>query len=175
MECDRWKPSSNLPQVYSGGIEPFSSYHRIDHLHISAAINHLGKDRRISNTAPCRMRLNEPISGTSRPQHAQLCICTEVPIWCRLAVHGLLRPDGLVICFQFLSFPSLVPNGIFFLHGVPSHWNLLRITPTCIWKHTHGIVYIPDTQMRHIRPLLKVFQHCCNSIRFFFSNCWHSV
>lgn len=163
------KPSSNLPQVYSGGMELFSSRHRLDHLHISAATNHHCKERRNSNAAPCRTILNERINDTARPQYAQPCIYKEMPILCPLAVHGLLRPDELIICFQFLSCPSLVPNRFFFpLRGAPSHRNLLRITPACVGKHTHGILHIPDTQMRHIRPLLKVFQHCCNSIRLFF-------
>lgn len=163
--------------------EPFSSYHRIDHLHISTAINHLCKDRRIQmEDEMLKFLTQHHVEWYWRYKSMTPLCCNTLgyvstkkyPFLCLLALNKLLGPDGLLICFQFLLFSSLVPNGFSARHLLPEIY---------LEKHLHAYENIPrayctfQTLKWDIMLLLKVFLCCCNSISFFFflSNCWHFV
>lgn len=140
-------------------------YHRIDHLNISVAINYLCQDgdsdggwnAEVHNTAPCIMILNDQISDTSL---LRLYSYKEIPSLLSAGFEWAARTRQARSLFP-ISVISISGSKCFFFcfffGRAPSRWNLLRITPPCIWKHTQGILYIPDPQARHIMHLLKVF------------------
>lgn len=140
----------------------------------SAAINHLCKDGWIQSEDETLKFLTQHHvewywTNKSMTPHC----CNTLDIWKEIpiSVSAGFKRAALTrrACNLFPISIISISGSKWFFGRAPSHWNLLRITPTCIWKHTHGILYIPDTQMRHIMLLLKVFLHCCNSIRSFFS------
>lgn len=64
----------------------------------------------------------------SVPSNCRCSAATKTsPLHCLLPLNEQLRRDKHKVCFQFLSFPWLASV-------------LTRITPSCIWKHTQGVI-----------------------------------
>lgn len=156
---------SHLP-ILLKSIQMQRAFLLIDRLSISAAINHLCKGRRIQTEDETLKFLTQHHVEWYWMNRTGLYIYKEIPISVSSGFERAARTRRARNLFP-ISIISIIGSKWVFSRA-PSLWDLLIITPTCIWKHTQGILYIPDTQMRHIMLLLKVFLHCCNSIRVFF-------